>query len=468
MLDFKELSEDGISLELLARELLFNMGLDVYWSGKGPDGGRDIICHELNNSVIMSDKKIWLVQCKHKAHSGSSVGIGELDDIVDSCNQHNATGYLLICTTQPSSAVINRLEGISNNSANNIKATYWDAIKIERLLTNPRQWRIAQTFFPISANSNGWQIYATEQPNQWVVIFRGYYFHLSNRIGSKADLHLNSISDRIDELENIKFPEKHFIRVRAVHFDDKNGCYTWYLDYMHPHDQQAVYSVPQLKRYLGDECVLDDGQSYFFDILIRQYLEYSDHYDPDHYDYYQPFFNKYLSGLERERDWNTIKSDIKANEEIVSQDNNEINSCFDKLCNVIAKLPKVKLIRAVNSCIENLDKFCFLRNWSDLIKDLEIEGDRFFSSWFLIKSESEDSFIEIINTIPQGIEASFRAAKSFIVTPDGYDNTEDNLYELTISIHPGLISNHFVGRKLMNEYFVRITECIQTYIDNIR
>lgn len=42
MIDFKELDKDGNDFELLIRELLYNKGLEVYWSGKGIDGGKDL------------------------------------------------------------------------------------------------------------------------------------------------------------------------------------------------------------------------------------------------------------------------------------------------------------------------------------------------------------------------------------------------------------------------------------------
>lgn len=123
-MDFKELAADGQAFEQLLRELLFSRGLHVQWSGRGPDGGRDLLCRETIPSLFAPATKNWLVQCKHKAHSGSSVGIDELDDVVASCAQHGSSGYLLACSTQPSSSVVNRLEGISNNPQFQISATF--------------------------------------------------------------------------------------------------------------------------------------------------------------------------------------------------------------------------------------------------------------------------------------------------------------------------------------------------------
>ena len=252
MFNFKELSDDGQGLELLVREILFNKGFRVYWSGKGADGGRDLLCYEERDSLFIKDSKEWLIQCKHNAVSGKSVGLSDLDDIVDSCSHHNAEGYLLVCSTYPSSKVVERLEGISSNPKNNISATYWDAVKLEQLLTTPELWRVAQTFFPKSTNATGWQVYATEKPNHWVAIYKGYYFHLSNRIGSTLGHHFKSIEDRIAEIEEIELPKKHFIRIRSIYYDDKNGNYSYYLDYMYPHNEEPIGCREDFLQLLGD------------------------------------------------------------------------------------------------------------------------------------------------------------------------------------------------------------------------
>lgn len=60
-IDFKELDKNGDDFELLIRELLYNKGLGVYWSGKGPDGGRDLLCIEKYKSEFKSTNKRWLV-----------------------------------------------------------------------------------------------------------------------------------------------------------------------------------------------------------------------------------------------------------------------------------------------------------------------------------------------------------------------------------------------------------------------
>jgi hypothetical protein len=78
MLDFKELPQDGEAFEQLIRELLFSYGMTVEWSGRGPDGGRDLICRESLKSLIAPTNRTWLVQCKHFAHANFSVGVDDL------------------------------------------------------------------------------------------------------------------------------------------------------------------------------------------------------------------------------------------------------------------------------------------------------------------------------------------------------------------------------------------------------
>lgn len=97
MLDFKELGVSGDDFEILVRELLYNKGLEVYWSGKGADGGKDLLCIEKPLSNFKSVEKRWVVQCKHNANKGRAVSPGDLEDIVGVCDEHNAQGYILAC-----------------------------------------------------------------------------------------------------------------------------------------------------------------------------------------------------------------------------------------------------------------------------------------------------------------------------------------------------------------------------------
>jgi len=241
---------------------------------------------------LRSTKK-WLIQCKHKAVSGRSVGVGDLDEIVDTCLQHDCDGYLLVTSTQPSSGVVSRLESVTANERTSIVASFWDSVEIERKLNTAQQWHVAQRFFPKTATK--WEIYASERPNHWSANYKGYYFHISNRIGSNCQFYLEDIERKIEEAESFaeSLVDKHFFRLRSVYYDDKHGTFTWYIDYMHPHDQKPAGTAEEFETWFDD----DWNQNYDFE--VKSYLEFSDHYDKDHYDYYNENMGQFILGLPR-------------------------------------------------------------------------------------------------------------------------------------------------------------------------
>jgi len=471
MLDFTELSTDGQDLELLIRELLLRRGFTVHWSGRGADGGRDLVCIEQRDSYFVPDEKRWLIQCKHNAVSGRAVSAQDLDSIVDSCAQHGCTGYLLACSTYPSSAAVTRLETITSNPQNSIVATYWDAVKLEQLLSTPRNWPIAQRFFLRSAQAEGWQIYATERPNHWVVNYRGYYFHLTNRIGSNHEHHLDSIRSRIDDIEAITLPGDHFIRIRSVYYDDKNGGYTWYLDYMYPEDQRPVIGTAQIADRLGEDYALEDGQLYHFDVRGRGYLQYSDHYDPDHYGYYVNDVHAFLHGIDRDMDAADATEAAYSEQKLRNDIALEIQRGFDRFVATLQSATFLRLVRACNARLEDLTRFHLRRSWAAVIDSMELETDHFFSAWFLIEALDVDRFLELMSRYPQGVTRHFRLTKLFVFTPNlsgpGSVNesaTNENLFELTLSLHPGAVSDMVTGRSLLNDYFATLAETTEAYL----
>lgn len=303
MLDFTELPDDGHDFELLIRELLFARGFRVNWAGRGADAGRDLLCVETGDPMFGTKERLWLVQCKHFAHSNRAVGVSDLEPISDVCAQHGADAYLLACSTYPSSSVVSRLEALERESRG-FATSYLDASQIERLLSTPNAWQIAQRFFLLSAGAD-WRVWATEHPNRWIVAYRGFRLHLINRIGSTVDFHLDSLGARLSDIAEITagLPKNHEIRPRGVYFNDKAGAYVWYLDYLVPRGDEPELSPDDIRERLGHDYALEDGQSYAFDVLVKETLPYSDHYDRDHYDYYLPHLRAMQWGGERA--WNS-------------------------------------------------------------------------------------------------------------------------------------------------------------------
>lgn len=78
--------------------VLIKEGFEVYWTGKGPDGGRDLMLVEKAMGYLEKFERTWLVQFKHFAHSVRSVGKVEANSIIVDCERIKAKGYLLVST----------------------------------------------------------------------------------------------------------------------------------------------------------------------------------------------------------------------------------------------------------------------------------------------------------------------------------------------------------------------------------
>jgi hypothetical protein len=294
MLDFKELPETGTDFELLIRELAFTMGYRVLWSGKGPDAGSDLLLDEVGDPALGAQTRRWLVSCKHYAHSGRAVGQDDLNGILEACKQHSAKGFLLACTTHPSSAATKRLADLASDDL----ATHcWDSATLERLLTSPLTWPVAQAFCPRSAGET--RVWATESPNVFVAACDGHRIVLVQRIGSVVDLALGSVLERVDRFSTVTLPPNHELRMRALWVDDKHGNYRWYADYLVPSGHDPALTRDELALRLGDGKVGPDGQFDSWDLAVRTVLPASDGFDRDHYGYYDPYRGVYLYGGER-------------------------------------------------------------------------------------------------------------------------------------------------------------------------
>ena len=468
MLDFKELPKDGEAFEQLVRELLFSYGMDVEWSGRGPDGGRDLMCREPLRSLIAPASRTWLVQCKHFAHADRSVGADDLNNVVDSCTQHKATGYLLVCSTQPSSAAVSRLEGITVNSTNTIVATFWDSVTVERLLSKPVQWAIAQRFFPVSAGN--WRLYATERPNNFVAHYRGYVFHLTNRIGSVPDHHLPSLEKRIAEIEHISsnLPDGEFMRPRAVWYDDKNGGYNWYIDFMYPNDKQPSISGAQLARELRDGWVLEDGQWLHWDIEFVQYWPHSDHYDRDHYEYYVRYMPNFLAGADRaEKDWHRKYATAEEIEKIEKEAREKRHVVFNGMIKSFDKVEFLTVVRGVNAGIEAVHRFERRYVWSDIMESLgeSTDASHLFDALIIMNVKDEGRFHELLSLLPNDEGCHFRVSRVYMYLPEQglVDEDEPHLFDLKLSIHPRLMSDQVSARKAFDNYFDEIRRVVEEF-----
>lgn len=134
------------SFEFLARDFLAYLGYRIV-SGpdRGPDGGRDLVVEEVRTGVGGETRLRWLVSCKHKAHGGGSVGLGDEPDIGDRLKRHGCTGFIEFSSTTLSSGLSSKLDGLG------IDIQKFDSERIEtELLRSSEGLAIAARYFPKS------------------------------------------------------------------------------------------------------------------------------------------------------------------------------------------------------------------------------------------------------------------------------------------------------------------------------
>jgi Restriction endonuclease len=286
VLDFKELGGSGRRLEQLVRELLLVLDLRPQWSGVGPDADKDLLFDEPGMSLLGSKPRTWLVSCKDYATSGRAVGQDDLDGLVEALEHHGAQGFLLVCTTHPSAGAVERLRQIETRRGGRLATHVWDGASLERLISQPDTWAVAQRFMPLSTDAAGWKVFGTVYPNQWVAVHRGQYFHLSSRVGGNARYDFESLDRRLDELARLEFDGVR-MRVRGVWLDDaKGGGYVWYVDCMVPPPTELP-QPSQLEDTLRSGVSREDGQFHSFEIEVHRIDWQRDHFDMDHYQYYK-------------------------------------------------------------------------------------------------------------------------------------------------------------------------------------
>ncbi len=458
MLDFKELDKDGNDFELLIRELLYNKGLEVYWSGKGPDGGKDLLCIEKYHSCFKEFTRRWLVQCKHNAHSGKAVGISELGGIENSCGLYNADGYLLVCSTFPSATVVQTLEGIESNKK--ITTAFWDCRTLERQLLVPENWSIVNMFFPTSSKQFGWQISKIDSCF-WHANYKGNIFYFALRIGTNCDYYLKYIAERLDELKQLKLPENHYIRLRAVYFDDKYTNFLLYLDYLLPQGLSKEKFKPSTDviNFCTERIV--EGILYDVDLKIYEYNGYSDNFDLDHQSYYSYYISNFKLGMGREKNgifYTVFRDDARELTEEVRM------SAFNDLTNALAEMPFVRVLKASNANVENLAYFSDNFSWEDTIEGSDFQIDNFFNAEIRFECNDFEELCRLLATFPNSVMQHFELEQHHIFLPDeGYDKDEDALYTLKIMVHPAIAISKLGFRKHLNQYMIEIKNSIVAF-----
>ena len=156
ILDFKEIAQANKAtvkqdeFEFFGRDFLEYLGYKII-SGpdRGQDGGRDILALEIRSGVGGETKLVWLVSCKHFAHSSKAVGVDDEKDISDRVKSNKCDGFIGICSTIASSGLTRKLKGWAKQD--NKEFQIFDSGKIEKLLFDREEGlSLARRYFPNS------------------------------------------------------------------------------------------------------------------------------------------------------------------------------------------------------------------------------------------------------------------------------------------------------------------------------
>jgi hypothetical protein len=149
IINFKEIPKAHIgsglqdTWEFFCREFFLCQNYEIIGEpARGADGGLDLKVKQ--NSIT------WLVSCKHKAHSGTAVGIKDEINIRDRVESNECDGFIGFYSTLPSTGLQNTLAGLKHKMPFEI----FDKEKIERLIVGFHSHeKLFVRFFPKSFKS---------------------------------------------------------------------------------------------------------------------------------------------------------------------------------------------------------------------------------------------------------------------------------------------------------------------------
>ena len=127
--DFSHLNASDF--ESLCYDLLMKLGfIEVRKVGKtnASDGGKDIICYEEYRTILGTEKRKWIWQCKHSKKSLDRKDISEIGDLLE---ENEAKAYGLFCSNDLTPMAIERLE----NKKKTAYINYYAKIEITLLLS---------------------------------------------------------------------------------------------------------------------------------------------------------------------------------------------------------------------------------------------------------------------------------------------------------------------------------------------
>lgn len=159
-LDFKEIPQANLAngkqdeFELFARDFFAYLGYKIISEpDRGQDGGKDILIQESRIGIGGETAVLWLVSCKHFAHSnsgkGKAVGVDDEINVSDRLSSNKCDGFIGFYSTIASSGLTQKLQGLSEGKPKEFKVFHRGSIE-ESLFKSPEGLQVARRYFPKS------------------------------------------------------------------------------------------------------------------------------------------------------------------------------------------------------------------------------------------------------------------------------------------------------------------------------
>ena len=235
------------------------------------------------------------------------------------------------------------------------------------------------------------------------------------------------------------FPDR-LLKIRSIYYDDKHGTYLYYIDYMLPQNSRSRFDTRSIARALGEDYALDDGQIYRFDIRTVRYISASDHYDPNHYDYYVPYTGSFLVGerraleLSRDDDIDRISVDRRM---LTSNVDAARDLAFDDFCQSLKEAPWLRFVRGENACLEFVQE---LKRSSELLAVFGegTKSERLTSCLVVFDMQDAPLCFKMFEELRQDMDVPFFLYRNYVYVPHedkAVYEEDDYLYFLEISLN---------------------------------
>jgi len=159
-LNFREMPQANLAtgeqdeFELFARDFLAYLNYKIISEpDRGQDGGKDILVQESRVGIGGETKLLWLVSCKHFAHSnsgkGRAVGVDDEINVSDRIKSNGCDGFIGFYSTIASSGLTLKLQGLAKDDRKEFQVFHRGNIE-ETLFKTPEGLKTARRYFPQS------------------------------------------------------------------------------------------------------------------------------------------------------------------------------------------------------------------------------------------------------------------------------------------------------------------------------